>query len=75
MFKVLNRFTPDIMNEIFPQYIPTNYNLRNHWKFSARTVTTVHYGTESIWVFSRDFPTARIQTFYSRITVLVKGKT
>ena len=42
MFKVLNNSTPD------PQDVATNDNLRQHRKFSNRSVTTVHYGKESI---------------------------
>ena len=53
MFKVLlNNLTPDIINEIIPQDVPTNYNLRQHRKFSTRSITTVYYETESIVFFS-----------------------
>jgi len=47
MFKVKNKMSPEIINEIF-QNRTTAYNLRANSSFSIRQVHSVYHGTESL---------------------------
>ena len=48
LYKVVNGFSPDIMNDVFPLNANSFYNTRNKRKFHSRHIRTVHFGSETL---------------------------
>ena len=47
-YKVVNRFLPDIMKDVFPLNANSFYNTRNKRTFHSRHIGTVHFGSETL---------------------------
>ena len=47
MFRVYTGSATDILNELFPLKLHSNYNLRNQPEFIVRPIKTAHYGLNS----------------------------
>ena len=48
LYKVMNRFSPDIMKDVLPPNANSFYNARNKRKFHSRHIRTVHFGSETL---------------------------
>ena len=48
LYKVVNRFSPDIMKDILPLNENLCYNTRNERTFHLRDIRTVHFGSETL---------------------------
>ena len=48
LYKVVNGFSPDIMNDVFPLNASCFYNTSNKRTFHSRHIRTVHFGSETL---------------------------
>ena len=48
LYKVVNRFSPDIMKDVFPLNANSFYNTRNKRMFHSRHIRTFHFGSEML---------------------------
>ena len=48
LYKVVNRFSPDIMKDVFPLNANSFYNTRNKRTFHSRHIRTFHFGSETL---------------------------
>ena len=48
LYKVVNGFSPDIMNNVFPLKENLRYNTRSKTTFHSRDIRTVHFGFETL---------------------------
>ena len=48
LYKVVNRFSPHIMKDVFPLNENSFYNTRNKRAFHSRNIRTVHFRSETL---------------------------
>ena len=53
LYKVVNRFSPDIMKDVFPLNVNSFYNTRNKIMFHSRHIRTVHFNSETLSYLAR----------------------